>query len=183
MGYGLQPPYHIAVFFLVSVMWMPKGACLVPTNAAIICAVPYLGMSNCNTTTPSYEWTGYDIQAFRDAATMQGWTEGLSYTFRWAQNLGCSPAHPPPFRYARTKSFCLLFCRCMPEEAMLLDLISDDGSCLAGVGGIAVTAERAAARIQFSYPTYRAYLAALVAGQPARNDGWSFMRVFTRDVW
>lgn len=100
------------------------------------------------------DYSGYDIEAFRLAATGLGFQEGTNYTFL-----------------------------CLPFYDMIESLKNGTGPCDVGMGGLTITVARQGAGIKFSYPTYGAGLGIMVRTSSVSTTGWGWVTPFTWDLW
>lgn len=123
----------------------------------LVCTVAKEPMVTCNTEQDPREYSGFDIEKFRQVAKHMGWKEGINYTFA-----------------------------CIPEGfgVMMKDLFDTaDGICHLATAGITLSSERVDMGLKFTYPTLRVQLAAIVKANLRSRSRWDFLRPLDWNVW
>lgn len=101
------------------------------------------------------QWSGFDVQLFRVAAQELNLKEGLEYNFK-----------------------------CVTLSDILEAIAIPDSECDVALGGLAVSPDRQAAGIRFSWPYLQSDLAIIVSASAVEeNYGWAWLKPFDTSLW
>ena len=148
-----SPPPTSTANPLAPVLPLPYPNATLPLH---VCTSNLRPMTMCRPGMNSTDFTGFDIELFRQAASELNYEEGIDYVFI-----------------------------CMPFGEIITSLATpnDTSTCAMAISAITVNSQREADGIKFSFPYFNENLAVMVPTTVASSNGWGWVSPFTTGLW